>query len=256
MYEKQIQQLNDNIQQLSLEAIKRPSTVNNNNNNTHTTNINNLAVFVKSDLEDALISNPINKQIMHQGVPGIAQHVGSIIKAKTPSVYMITDASRLKCKYKDENGNIVTDHKCNAIVSSVSPALSEQASSIHRTVASAYEIRRNIHALENIKIVSMHKCIKTVQQQLDDLPDRRSLNHPDRPRLNQQLEDYNEDLKDLLDQLESFKEQAINSGVRLDVPIEFYEEDYDKTSQHLKDIKNIPTDNKASFAKTLIESII
>lgn len=45
------------------------------------------------------------------------------------------------------------------------------------------------------------------------------------------------------------------NAVSIDVPIEFYEEDFDKTSQHLKDIKSIPTDHKGSFAKTLIETI-
>jgi hypothetical protein len=251
-----IEVLRRDLQILSLEAVKRPTTVNNTNNNSNTTNINNLAVFVKSEIKSAIQSNPINKNIMDKGIPGVAEHVGEVMKSQfIPPMYMIADASRLKCKYKDEDGNIVTDHKCSAIVSSISPELSDQATTIHKKVASSYEIRLNIANIENIKIPTSRKLIRQVEQQIDDLPDRRMKNHPDRPRLQQLLEDYNDDFRDLIMQLETLKEEAELNNVRLDVPLEYYEEDLDKTSQNLKDIKNITGENKAVFAKTLIEII-
>ncbi len=251
-----IDKLRADLQQLSMEAVKRPSTVNNTNNNVNTTNINNLAVFDKNQLVNAVQRNPLNKEIVDKGLPGVAGHVGYLLKTEFEKPnYMIADASRLKCKYKNEDGNIITDHKCSAIVSSISPHLSDQATDVLQDVASSYELRLNIHNLENNKIPTLQKCIKQVEKQIDDLPDRRTQNHPDRQRFNKLLEDYNDDLEDYFEQLNSLKQEALRKSVRLDIPLESYEEDLDKTSRNLKDIKQITGETKTSFAKSLIDTI-
>jgi hypothetical protein len=251
-----IDKLRADMQQLSMEAVKRPSTVNNTNNNVNTTNINNLAVFDRNQLVDAVQRNPLNKEIVDKGLPGVAGHVGYLLKTEFEKPnYMIADASRLKCKYKNADGNIITDHKCNAIVSSISPHLSDQATDVFQDVASSYELRLNIHNLENNKIPTLQNYIKQVEKQIDDLPDRRTQNHPDRQRFNKLLEDYNDDLKDYFEQLNSLKQAALIKSVRLDIPLESYEEDLDKTSRNLKDIKQITGETKTSFAKSLIHTI-
>ena len=253
-----IDKLQANLQELSIEAVKRPTTIttNNTNNNVNTTNINNLAIFDKTQLIDVVQKNPLNKAIVDKGIPGVASHVGILMKNEFEKPnYLIADASRLKCKYKNEDGNIITDHKCSAIVSSISPELSDQAANVYKGVATSYELRLKIHNLENNKIPNMRKYIEQIEKQIEDLPDQRTLNHPDRPRLNQMLEDYNYDLDDLLSQLEDLKEDASLNQVRLDIPLEYYEEDLDKTSKNLKDIKDITGDSKTSFAKSLIEAM-
>jgi hypothetical protein len=251
-----IDKLRFDLQQVTLEAVKRPTNVTNHstNNNTHTTNINNLAVFVKSDLVDAIERFPITKQIMDDGVPGVAKHVGTLMKThfNKPN-YMVTNEAKQKFTYKLEDGTVQKDYKSKLILDSVGPHISDQATNIYNSTLSNYELVSKIKELENTRIPSLKKFLLQFEQQIKDIPSRQ-FDHPEKIALNQKIENTNLQLISVLNQLKSLKNDAIGQGIRLDVPIDYYEDDLDKTTQNLRKIKNLK-DHNISFSKTLIETI-
>jgi hypothetical protein len=249
-----IKDLRADLQELSLEAVKRPSTVTNNNNNTHTTNINNLGVFVQSELTDVIEKFPLSKSDMDNGIPGVAKHVGTLLKNQFEKpLYVVSNESKQKFNYKMQDGTVQKDFKSKLIIESVGPKLSDQATSHFNSTRSNYEMVSKIKDLEHNKIAFLKKALVQFDQQIKDLPSRR-VDHPDRLVINKKIDKTNTELFALMEQLDALKKEAVEYGIKLDVPIEYYEDDLDKTSQNLHKIKNLK-DHSSSFSRTLIESI-
>jgi hypothetical protein len=256
--EKQIQDLRADLQQLSLEAVKRPSLINNTNNstnnNTHTTNINNLGVFVQAELTDVIEQFPMSKSDMDSGIPGVAKHVGNLLKNKFDKpLYIVSNENKQKFNYKLEDGTVRKDFKSKLIIDSVGPKLSDQATCHFISTRSNYELVAKIKDIENIKSPFLKRALSQFEQQIKDLPSRK-IDHPDRVAINKKIEKTNHDLLLLLEDLKTLKTEALGCGIKLDVPIEYYEDDLDKTSQNLHKIRNLK-DHSSSFSKTLIETI-
>jgi hypothetical protein len=140
IYEKQIEQqknqikeLQDKIENLAKEAIRRPTTSNTTTNNT-TNNILNLAPLDMNILKDQL-SNVINTKMTEEhvleGQEGIAKLVSCCFTTDDgKKLITCTDISRGIWKSKDINGNIIKDYKANNIAKVIRPLATLKANEL------------------------------------------------------------------------------------------------------------------------------
>jgi hypothetical protein len=257
--DKMIDKMRSDLQLLSMEAVKRPSTVHNtnNNNNTHTTNINNLAVFSGETLNNVLIENPITKDTLSEGIPGVAKHMGNLLTTKFDKpTYTVSNVARQKFNYKDADGIIRKDFKAKAIINSVGSTLTDQATTHFNATREQVDLVSRINDIEKHKIPLHKKAILQFEEQIKESPYRRNNNHPDIINLREKIEETNSVIVDLMEQLEELKEEANDNNVRLDISLDTYRDDLNNTAQNLYKIKNINKEqNLATFSKTLIETL-
>ena len=252
--DQMIDKLRSDLSKISIEAINRPSTINNTNNNSHTTNINNLAVFCQDKLSDVVDKNPLPKNSMNDGIPGVARHVGELLKTKFDKpLYVTCNEAKQKFNYKNEEGVINKDYKSKLIIESVGSKLTDQATEHFNITRSNYELRLKINDIERKQIPFLKKIIQQYDQQIMDVPSRKT-DHPEKLRLNDKIEKTNEELCQMIDHLNQLKEAAESIGIKLDYPLEFYEDDLGKTTENLDKIRNLK-DHSGQFSKTLIETI-
>jgi hypothetical protein len=259
MYEKIIKDLRADLQLLSMEAVKRPSTVNNTNtnNNTNTTNINNLAMFSGETLNNVLIENPITKDTLSEGIPGVAKHMGNLLTTKFEKpTYTVSNVARQKFNYKDAQGVIRKDFKAKAIINSVGSTLTDQATTHFNSTKEQLDLVSKINDIEKNKVPMHKKALVQFEQQLKESPYRRNESHPDIIKLEEKIEKTNSTIIMLIEELEELKAEAIENNIKLDIPLDTYRDDFNNTAQNLDKIKNINKEQHlTTFSKTLIETI-
>ena len=109
--------LQDRIQSLAEKAIAKPSTV------TNTTNqiINNMMPITDEHLQEHIQNlNPLHVQ---NGASGYAKYA---LEFPLKDMIVCTDFQRRKCKYKDENGNVVSDPEMTKITKRLFSAIKER----------------------------------------------------------------------------------------------------------------------------------
>ena len=116
---KQINDLNDRIQSMAEKAIVKPSTL----NQTNTTNqiINNMMPITDAHLQEHIHNlNPVHVQ---NGASGYAKYA---LEYPLKDMILCTDFQRRSCKYKDENGNVVSDPEMTKITKRLFSAIKER----------------------------------------------------------------------------------------------------------------------------------
>ena len=116
---KQINDLNDRIQSMAEKAISKPSTL----NQTNTTNqiINNMMPITDAHLQEHIQNlNPVHVQ---NGASGYAKYA---LEYPLKDMILCTDFQRRSCKYKDENGNVVSDPEMTKITKRLFSAIKER----------------------------------------------------------------------------------------------------------------------------------
>ena len=116
---KQNKDLTDRIQSMAEKAIAKPSTV----NQTTTTNqiINNMMPITDAHLQEHIQNlNPLHVQ---NGASGYAKYA---LEYPLKDMIVCTDFQRRSCKYKDENGNVVSDPEMTKITKRLFSAIKER----------------------------------------------------------------------------------------------------------------------------------
>jgi hypothetical protein len=116
---KQIKDLTDRIQSMAEKAIAKPSTV----NQTTTTNqiINNMMPITDAHLQEHVQNlNPLHVQ---NGASGYAKYA---LEYPLKDMIVCTDFQRRNCKYKDENGNVISDPEMTKITKRLFSAIKER----------------------------------------------------------------------------------------------------------------------------------
>jgi hypothetical protein len=101
MYEKQIKDLQDKLENIALKAVSRPTT-------TNKTQINNFIQQLQPITEEKLKESVGNLTIDHikKGPEGYAQYA---LEYPLKDKIICVDYSRRKVKFKDKDGNVITD---------------------------------------------------------------------------------------------------------------------------------------------------
>ena len=104
---KQNKDLTDRIQSMAEKAIAKPSTLNQNTTNQI---INNMMPITDAHLQEHIHNlNPLHVQ---NGASGYAKYA---LEYPLKDMIVCTDFQRRNCKYKDENGNVVSDPEMTKI---------------------------------------------------------------------------------------------------------------------------------------------
>jgi len=115
---KQNKDLTDRIQSMAEKAIAKPSTVNQNTTN-HI--INNMMPITDAHLQEHVQNlNPVHVQ---NGASGYAKYA---LEFPLKDMIVCTDFQRRSCKYKDENGNVVSDPEMTKITKRLFTAIKER----------------------------------------------------------------------------------------------------------------------------------
>ena len=112
--------ITDRIQSMAEKAISKPSTV---NKHITTTNqiINNMMPITDAHLQEHVQNlNPIHVQ---NGASGYAKFA---LEYPLKDMIVCTDFQRRNCKYKDENGNVVSDPEMTKITKRLFSAIKER----------------------------------------------------------------------------------------------------------------------------------
>ena len=118
--EMQNKDLHDRIQSMAEKAIAKPSTVNKNITNTNQI-INNMMPITEAHLQEHVQNlNPIHVQ---NGASGYAKYA---LEYPLKDMILCTDFQRRSCKYKDENGNVVSDPEMTKITKRLFSAIKER----------------------------------------------------------------------------------------------------------------------------------
>jgi hypothetical protein len=116
--EKQNKDLTDRIQSMAEKAIAKPSTLNQNTTNQI---INNMMPITDAHLQEHVQNlNPVHVQ---NGASGYAKYA---LEYPLKDMIVCTDFQRRNCKYKDENGNVVSDPEMTKITKRLFSAIKER----------------------------------------------------------------------------------------------------------------------------------
>ena len=120
--ETQNKDLQDRIQSMAEKAIAKPSTINQNNT---TQIINNLLPITAEYLDDQV--QYLTKDHVTNGAIGYAKYA---LEFPLKDRLVCTDVSRRKGKYKDSDGNIVSDPEMTSITKKLFSAIKERNSTL------------------------------------------------------------------------------------------------------------------------------
>jgi len=118
--EMQNKDLTDRIQSLAEKAIAKPSII---NKNITTTNqvINNMMPITDEHLQEHIQNlNPVHVQ---NGASGYAKYA---LEYPLKDMIVCTDFQRRSCKYKDENGNVISDPEMTKITKRLFSAIKDR----------------------------------------------------------------------------------------------------------------------------------
>jgi hypothetical protein len=111
---KQNKDLTDRIQSMAEKAIAKPSTLNQNI-------INNMMPITDAHLQEHVQNlNPLHVQ---NGASGYAKYA---LEYPLKDMIVCTDFQRRNCKYKDENGNVISDPEMTKITKRLFSAIKER----------------------------------------------------------------------------------------------------------------------------------
>ena len=140
---KQNKDLHDRIQCMAEKAIAKPSTVNQTNNTNQI--INNMMPITDAHLQEHVQNlNPLHVQ---NGASGYAKYA---LEFPLKDMIVCTDFQRRNCKYKDENGNVVSDPEMTKITKRLFSAIKERNDELINEYSGVLQEKwKALNALEN-----------------------------------------------------------------------------------------------------------
>jgi hypothetical protein len=119
--DEHIRELQDKMERITTTAISRPTTV---QNNTNTNNINTKYSYLSPlTITSEEIKNRVNTHFTHEhfkkGQVGVADFAYRYIIPDEDGnpTYIFADIARKKCVFKDSDGNVIPDVKCQKLIS-------------------------------------------------------------------------------------------------------------------------------------------
>ena len=137
--------LQDRIQSLAEKAISKPSNTSTVNQNTTNNIINNMMPITDAHLQEHVQNlNPIHVQ---NGASGYAKYA---LEFPLKDMIVCTDFQRRNCKYKDENGNVISDPEMTKITKRLFSAIKERNEELINEYSAELEAKlRSINASGN-----------------------------------------------------------------------------------------------------------
>ena len=137
--------LQDRIQSLAEKAISKPSNTSTVNQNTTNNIINNMMPITDAHLQEHVQNlNPIHVQ---NGASGYAKYA---LEFPLKDMIVCTDFQRRNCKYKDENGNVISDPEMTKITKRLFYAIKERNEELINEYSAELEAKlRSINASGN-----------------------------------------------------------------------------------------------------------
>ena len=133
IYKKQVDDLQDKLQQLCFRAIDKPTnkTINNTTTNNNTMN---LQTFFPPDFISNKIEDKFADSYFHDKMKGIAKfaHDHIVMSEDGKLLYKCYDVSRGIFKYKDDKGNEIKDVKALKLIKILQPDLMKQANVVYK----------------------------------------------------------------------------------------------------------------------------
>ena len=124
-----ITEFENRIEKLALKGIEK-STISNNHNTTITNNLN---TFHSQEYINNKIDDKFDDKYLYNGMKSIAQFVYEhIITVDGNLIYICTDYSRKNFKYKDKDGNEITDPEAIKLISMIKDKLFDKTGFLHR----------------------------------------------------------------------------------------------------------------------------
>lgn len=124
-YEKKIRELQDKLENIAIKAVQRPTTTNNMNK----TQVNNFIQNMQPVTNDHLLDNADNLTIEHvqKGAFGYAEYA---LEYPLKDRVICVDYSRRKIKFKDNQGNIITDHEMAKLAPMLFESIKDKSSKL------------------------------------------------------------------------------------------------------------------------------
>ena len=140
---KQNKDLTDRIQSMAEKAIAKPSTLNQNTTNQI---INNMMPITDAHLQEHIHNlNPLHVQ---NGASGYAKYA---LEYPLKDMIVCTDFQRRNCKYKDENGNVVSDPEMTKITKRLFSAIKERNDELINEYSAELQAKwKDLNASSNI----------------------------------------------------------------------------------------------------------
>jgi hypothetical protein len=248
-----IQGIRQDLQELSMEAVKRPSTINNTNNNTNNILIASLAEWNPDEIIKNVEASPMSEATFDEGLPAIGTHYAKQQTIFQDSIPLRTcDRSRKLFQRKLADGVIVKEKNAITFIKTVQPTILNHSIPLHERRQSDYDIVTKYNKLSNISIPNQRKFITEAQQRLQDIKFR-SDDHPDKIRINNQIEQLDDTLKLLIEESCRLKMEANSRNLCLSDP-DFHLDKMQKSAATLNKVKHLTDSKNASaFASGLVD---
>lgn len=122
---QQIRELQDKLENIAIKAVQRPT----NTTNMNKTNINNFIQNMKPVTNDHLLDHVGNLTIEHvqKGASGYAEYA---LEYPLKNRVICVDYSRRKIKFKDCDGNVITDHEMERLAPLVFDSIKDKSSEL------------------------------------------------------------------------------------------------------------------------------
>lgn len=126
MLRQQIQQLQDKLENIAIKAVQRPTNTTNNMNKTQ---INNFIQNMQPVTNEHLLDHVGNLTIEHveKGASGYAEYA---LEYPLKDRVICVDYSRRKIKFKDHEGNVITDHEMAKLAPLVFDSIKNKSSEL------------------------------------------------------------------------------------------------------------------------------
>ena len=151
---EEVNSLQNRIEKLALKAIEKPTT-----SSTHNTIINNLPAFHCQEFINNKIQDKFDDRYFHNEMKSIAQftydHILTLDNGNL--VYVCCDYGRKNFKYKDENGNEITDPEAIKLIDMIQDKLYDKTCYLHDWAVNEYDYLK-------------------MQEERDELVDKKELN--------------------------------------------------------------------------------
>ena len=133
---EEVNSLQNRIEKLALKAIEKPTT-----SSTHNTIINNLPAFHCQEFINNKIQDKFDDRYFHNEMKSIAQftydHILTLDNGNL--VYVCSDYGRKNFKYKDKNGNEITDPEAIKLISMIQDKLYDKTCYLHDWAVNEYD---------------------------------------------------------------------------------------------------------------------
>ena len=134
---EEINNLQNRLEKLALKAIEKPT----NSTSTHNTIINNLPAFHSQEFINNKIQDKFDDRYFHNEMKSIAQftydHILTLDNGNL--VYVCCDYGRKNFKYKDENGNEITDPEAIKLIDMIQDKLYDKTCYLHDWAVNEYD---------------------------------------------------------------------------------------------------------------------